>query len=287
MKRRELLRWGAGGLGLALGSHQLAAWGKGNNSDSPLFSFVALGDVGTGNIGQLAIADAMHEYYRKNPFALVLLTGDNIYPDGEIEKVGKTFSRPYRDLRKERVPFYAVLGNHDIRTNNGVDQVNFSGFNMNGQRYYTFKQDNVQFFGLDSNYNANWSKQLLWLEKSLADSDATWKVVYAHHPLYSSGTHGGNFKLVDRLSPLFARYGVQLYLNGHDHNYERTETIEGTTYITCGAGAKLRPVGSSKWTAHSVAKLSFATIDVYPQHLSIQAIGKNGKVFDEGRINLS
>ena len=152
---------------------------------------------------------------------------------------------------------------------------------MRGQRYYTFKQDNVQFFALDTNYNADWSIQLPWLERSLANSKAAWKIVYAHHPLYSSGIHGSSRELIAKLSPLFARYGVQLYLNGHDHNYERTETIGGTTYITCGAGAKLRPVGSSDWTAHSVAKLSFATIDVYPQHLNIQAIGKNSEVFDE------
>ena len=68
---------------------------------------------------------------------------------------------------------------------------------------------------------------------------------------------------------LLERYGVQLYLNGHDRNYERTEPIVGTNYLTCGAGAKLRPVGKSDWTAHSVVKLSFITVDIYPQQLYI------------------
>lgn len=289
MKRRKFLSQSViSGLGFAFGSQFLSAWGNKNTEQdsSPLFSFVALGDVGTGNIGQLAIADAMNEYYKYDPFALVLLAGDNIYEDGEIEKVGKTFSRPYRFLRRNKVPFYAVLGNHDIKTNNGVDQVNFSSFNMKG-RYYTWQEDIVQFFALDTNSNASWLEQIAWLENSLANSNAVWKIVFGHHPLYSSGFHGVNNRLIKGLSPLFTRYGVQLYLNGHDHNYERTESIAGTTYLTCGAGAKLRPVGKSEWTAHSVARLSFATIDVYPEYLNVRGIGKNGKVFDQATIVLN
>lgn len=284
MKRRQILYWGiASGIGLALGGHNLISRAIASNKSSPSFRFVALGDVGTGNIGQLAIANMMDSYFKQDPFKLVLMTGDNIYEDGAIERVGATFGRPYRFLREQKVPFYAVLGNHDIRTKNGVDQVNYSAFNIQG-RYYTFTKGIVQYFALDTNSNANWSKQLIWLEKNLAKSTATWKIVFGHHPLYSSGVHGSSSELIARLSPLFARYGVHLYINGHDHDYERTKPIEGTTYLTCGAGAKTRPVGSSDWTAQSAARLSFATIDVYPERLEIQGIGKDGEVFDRGEI---
>lgn len=283
MKRRQLLSWGTvGGLSFALSNRNLLTYA----APSPRFRFVALGDVGTGNIGQLAIAEVMNQYYQEQLFELVLLTGDNIYEDGEIRRVGATFSRPYRFLRQQQVPFYAVLGNHDIRSNNGEDQVNFSGFNMQG-RYYTFTKDIVQFFALDTNDNADWLTELDWLETNLAQSTATWKIVFAHHPLYSSGIHGSSEQLIEQLSPLFKKYGVQLYLNGHDHNYERTETIAGTTYMTVGAGAKTRPVFSSDWTAHSAARLSFATIDVYPERLAIQGVGKNGKVFDRGEVTIA
>ena len=289
LKRRTFFYWVSSALGLALGTRSLVAKTAtskaiASQSASP-FRFVALGDVGTGNIGQLAIADVMNRYYQQHPFKLVLMAGDNIYDVGDIQLVGATFGRPYRFLRKQQVPFYAVLGNHDIITNNGVDQVNYSAFNMDG-RYYTFIQGNAQFFALDSNSNADWKGQLAWLEKTLAASTATWKIVFAHHPLYSSGLHGSSEELINLLSPLFSRYGVQLYINGHDHNYERTEPIEGTTYLTCGAGASTRPVFSSDWTAHSSARLSFATIDVYPERLAIQGIGKDGEVFDQGEIAL-
>ena len=275
------------GLGLASNNYFLTARGTTPNNATeeslPLFRFVTLGDVGTGNKGQFAIAKVMEDYFQQRPFALILLNGDNIYENGEISRIGAAFERPYRFFRQQGVPFYAVLGNHDIRTNNGIEQVNYSGYNMQG-RYYTFTQDIVQFFALDTNNNADWSEQMIWLEESLASSTATWKIVFAHHPLYSSGVHGSSPKLIEKLSPLFDRYGVQLYLNGHDHNYERTKPIEGTTYLTCGSGAKTRPVWNSDWTARSAARLSFATIDVYPEYLEIQGIGKNGQVFDRGKV---
>ena len=288
MQRRSFLSLAAlGGLGLALGSHLIL-----NRSSSaitpslPLLRFAAVGDVGTGNKGQLQVADAMEEYHNLNPFSLFLLTGDNIYENGNIAQVGGAFEYPYRVFRQQSIPFYAVLGNHDIRTDNGKEQVQYQGYNMEG-RYYTFTKGIVQFFALDTNENAPWSKQLAWLKENLANSSATWKVVFGHHPVYSSGMHGNTTQLVESLPPLFARYGVQLYLNGHDHNYERTEPIKGTTYITCGAGAKLRPVGKSDWTAYSVARLSFAAIEAYSDRLEILGIGTDGQVFDRGKINLS
>jgi acid phosphatase len=143
----------------------------------------------------------------------------------------------------------------------------------------------VQFFALDTNDNADWSQQIPWLKQNLAFSKATWKIVFGHHPLYSSGAHGSSFELINLLSPLFAKYGVQLYVNGHDHNYERTQPIEGTTYLTCGGGgAAIRPVGKSDWTAYSAARLSFATIDVDQKYLEIQGIGIDGEVFDSAKV---
>ena len=284
MKRRQFFTWTAGVVGMALASYypssKVVALDP-ESVSSPLFRFAALGNVGTSNLGQLAIAEVMNDYYQQHPFELVLMAGDNIYEDGEIRRVGATFSKPYYFLRKQGVPFNAVLGNHDVLTNNGKDQIKFSSFNMDG-RYYSFTKGIVQYFALNTT-DILWTKQQEWLEQTLAKSNATWKIVLAHHPLYSSGLHGSNEKLIT-MSPLFKRYGVQLYINGCDRNYERTEVIDGTTYLTVGAGKNTHPMFGSKWTAHFAARLSFATIDVYPQKLVIQGIGKNGKVFDRGKI---
>jgi len=316
LKRRSLLSLGLGSLAVAVGGRYFSASKGANLSEvvfrkagapdatlaqmgsldlppnigDKLFEFAAVGDVGTGKKGQYAVAEAMTQRWRSSPFPLTLLTGDNIYESGEIGRVRAAFERPYATLLENGVEFYAALGNHDFRTNRGEDEIAYPGYNMLS-RYYTFTEQSVQFFALDTNLaiakggrTADWQKQLQWLKRELARSPAPWKIVFAHHPVYSSGYHGSEPTLIASLTPLFAEYGVQLYINGHDHNYERTEPIEGTTYITSGNGAKLRPVDRSDWTAYAVSKLGFNTFEVYADWIVVKAIDSDNVVYDVAAI---
>lgn len=258
---------------------------------NPLFRFIAVGDVGTGDKAQYSVAHAMEQRWQSSPFSLALLTGDNIYENGRIERISEVFERPYASLLQNGVAFYAVLGNHDFTTNRGINEVNYPRYHM-PERYYTFSKQTVQFFALDTNQvylndrtrETPWTAQLSWLRKELEKSTAPWKVVFAHHPIYSSGHHGSDRDLKRALSPLFAEYGVQLYINGHDHNYERTRPIDGTTYITSGNGAKLRPVGQSRWTAKSSSQLGFTVFEVYSDRIVINAVDTGNNVYDEAQI---
>lgn len=252
--------------------------------ETPL-RFVSVADTGTGDKGQYTVAQAMTRYYQQKPYKLVVLAGDNIYNNGEIEKINAVFERPYQELLRQGVKFQACLGNHDIRTANGEPQLKYPGFNMRG-RYYTFKQDAVQFFALDTNHNADWQAQLTWLDKELSQSKASWKIVFGHHQIYSSGHYGLNQPFVKTLTPIFQKHGVQLYINGHEHHYERTRSINGTTYLTCGAGAGKRPVGTSAWTESAKSELSFAAIDLYSDRLEISGIDTKSIIFDKGTIPL-
>jgi 3',5'-cyclic AMP phosphodiesterase CpdA len=303
LKRRVLISLGLGGIATAVGqsyiprqSQKTAVTSSRELSAAPipddrLFQFVVAGDVGTGERGQYAVAQAMAQHWQSSPFPLVLLTGDNIYDNGEIEKIEAVFERPYAELLSQDVKFYAALGNHDFRTNRGENEIAYPGYNMLG-RYYSFTQQSVQFFALDSNQaylddshrETPWHTQVQWLRQELRASSMPWKVVFAHHPIYSSGQHGSDENLARTLSPLFAEYGVQLYINGHDHNYERTEPINGTTYITSGNGAKLRSVGQSSWTAHASAQLGFAAFEVQADRIVIKAFDTHNNVYDEAYI---
>ncbi len=251
----------------------------------PLLRFVSVADTGTGAAGQYAVAAAMTRYHQLNPYDLVILAGDNIYNNGEIEKISAVFEQPYQVLLQQGVKFQACLGNHDIRTDNGDHQVRYPNFNMPG-RYYTFRRGDVQFFALDTNKNVDWKTQLPWLEQELSRSDAPWKIVFGHHQIYSSGYYGLNQAFIQDLTPLFKKYRVQLYINGHEHNYERTQSINGTAYLICGAGAETRPVGRSEWTALSASQLSFAAYEVYRDRIIISGIGTDNQVFDRGIIPL-
>lgn len=251
----------------------------------PLLRFVSIGDFGTGSSAQYNLGKAMADYHSQFPYPLALTVGDNIYNEGEIEKIERVFEIPYGELLRRGVKFRATLGNHDIRTDNGDPQVAYPGFNMDG-RYYTYTEGPAQFFALDTNGNADWDAQLPWLDRELAASTAPWKIVYGHHNIYSSGHYGVNeARWAQILKHFFKRYGVQLYLNGHDHSYERTIPIEGTTYLITGSGAGLRAVGRSPWTAYSASRLGFGAMEIYADHLVIRGIGPDGEVFDQGVIS--
>ncbi|MEB3343175.1 metallophosphoesterase [Okeania sp.] len=253
---------------------------------APIFRFVSVADTGTGKMPQYSVARAMKHYHSKFPFGFVVLAGDNIYPNGEIEKINDVFEKPYEYLLENKVKFYACLGNHDVRTDNGEPQVKYPNFNMAG-RYYTFEYQPIQFFALDTNAKKeDWEVQLNWLEKELSNSKAPWKIVFAHHPIYSSGKYGSSQKLISTLTPLFKKHKVQLYINGHEHNYERTRPINGTTYLISGAGAKQRPVGRSEWTEYSTENFSFAAFDVYEDRLIVRGINIWNRVFDAGVIQI-
>jgi 3',5'-cyclic AMP phosphodiesterase CpdA len=246
--------------------------------------FFAVADTGSADRNQRALGEQMAAVHRQRPVDLVILGGDNIYPSGEMALVETTFRRPYRELLQAGVPFHAVLGNHDIRTDNGRPQVAYKPFGMKG-RFYTLQRGPVDFFMLDTNGNADWQRQISWLRTMLARSKAPWKVVVGHHPIYSSGFYGNDPHLAAKLSQLMRRHGVQLYINGHDHNYERSKPIDGITYLVVGGGgASLRPVISTAQTAKAASVFSFAEIEASPRELKLWAWDKNGRRIDQAVI---
>ncbi len=246
--------------------------------------FLAVADTGSGDANQRAVGQQMGLAHQRRPVDLVVLAGDNIYPSGDLSLVESTFQRPYAELLRAGVPFHAVLGNHDIRTANGAPQVAYKPFGMKG-RYYTLRKGPVEFFMLDTNGNTDWQRQISWLRAVLAQSRAPWKVVVGHHPIYSSGFYGNDPHLAAKLTPLMQRHGVQLYINGHEHNYERSKPLQGITYLVVGGGgASLRPVLATDQSARVASVFSFAEIEATPKELRLWARDRDGRLVDEAVI---
>jgi 3',5'-cyclic AMP phosphodiesterase CpdA len=279
MRRRQVLKLLTLGMSLALGGFQVA-------SAAPKDSvrFLAVADTGSGNAHQLAVGAQMAAVHRQRPVDLVVLGGDNIYPSGDLALVEATFLRPYAGLLAAKVPFHAVLGNHDIRTANGDPQVAYKPFGMNG-RFYSLRRGDLELFMLDTNVNTDWAAQLRWLRSALGTSKAPWKVVIGHHPIYSSGMYGNDPDLRSRIAPLMQRYGVQLYINGHEHNYERSRAIDGITYLVVGGGgAALRPIHATDQSARALSEYSFAEIEAGPKELSVMTWNSKGELIDRAVI---
>ncbi|KAK9807884.1 hypothetical protein WJX72_012198 [[Myrmecia] bisecta] len=93
----------------------------------------------------------------------------------------------------------------------------------------------------------SWAAGLRELESALAQSEAAWKVVIGHHPVRSNGMHGDTMELREHVEPLLEKYGVQLYLCGHDHLLEHIHKEGGLThFIVSGGGSQTRSGFSSK-----------------------------------------
>src|SRR5581483_9068719 len=159
--------------------------------------FAVIGDSGTGNKEQYEVARQMDAYRQSVKFDFVIMLGDNIYGGHSPRDFAQKFELPYKPLLDAGVKFYASLGNHD---DPNIERL-YKPFNMNGERYHTFRRGDVQFFALDSNYMD--AKQLSWLEDNLRSSHARWKICYFHHPLYNDGkSHGPDLDLRSQLTPL-------------------------------------------------------------------------------------
>src|SRR5579862_9273228 len=140
--------------------------------------FALIGDSGTGEKPQYELGRELADFHEAFPFDFTLMLGDNLYGGEKPADFKKKFEDPYKALLDGGVKFYASLGNHD-----NPNERFYKPFNMDGKRYYTFKRGDVEFFALDSNYMD--PDQLDWLEKELSNSDASWKIAFFHHALYS------------------------------------------------------------------------------------------------------
>ena len=87
----------------------------------------------------------------------------------------------------------------------------------------------------------------------------------------------------DAFAPLFERYGVQLVLSGHDHDYQRSEPINGVTYVVSGAAAGTRRTGEADFTAVSFSWHHFVDIDVFADRLVLRAVNQDERAVRRGR----
>jgi hypothetical protein len=249
---------------------------------APQLKFAIIGDTGTGTKEQYQVGEKLAGSRPTFPFELVIMVGDNMY-GGESERdFQNKFEKPYKAILDQGIKFYASLGNHDLPDR----QIAYKPFNMNGQRYYTFKpKDGIRFFALDSNYMDK--KQLDWLEGELKASGSEWKICFFHHPLYSSGEkHGSAVELRKVLEPLIMKYGVDVVFAGHEHFYERIKPQQGIQYFILGNSAKLRRGGitaNSELTAKGFdTDNAYMLAEIKGDEMSFQTISRTGTTIDSG-----
>jgi 3',5'-cyclic AMP phosphodiesterase CpdA len=243
--------------------------------------FAVIGDTGTGGKEQYQVGAVMAAAHRIFRFDFVLMLGDNIYGRKTPEDFKRKFEDPYKTLLDDGVKFYASLGNHD-----DPNERYYKPFNMNGQRYYTIKKGDVEFFALDSTYFD--PQQLDWLQKELSSAGAKWKICFFHHPLYSDARyHGPDTDLKRRIEPILQKNAVDIVLSGHEHVYERIKPQGGVHYFVLGNAGQLRP--HDLRPAANIAKgfdtdRAFMLMEVAGDDLYFQTISRTGETVDSGDI---
>ena len=258
--------------------------------------FAVIGDFGTGDQNEADVADLVKNW---NP-DLVIATGDNNYPNGAADTIDDNigqfyhqFIYPYQGAYGEGADtnrFFPTLGNHDWNTVDGdgmpfpyLDYFKLPQRESENERYYDFEWGPVHFFALDSDSRepdgvGRSSAQAAWLQSRLAESSAVWKIVYAHHPPYSSGLHGS----IEWMRWPFAEWGATAFLAGHDHTYERL-VIEGFPYFINGlGGGKIYyfntplPGSEVRYNGDYGAMLVEAT----EEYINFKFINRSGEVID-------
>jgi hypothetical protein len=181
----------------------------------------------------------------------------------------------------QSIPFYMLLGNHDVfgadfdKTPDGLAYFYYNDVPLNGpspeltvtvkgnadlvkafksnngarfpkMSNFSFDQGNVHIACLDANPYANPLDPALveWLVNDLRYSKADWKIVSYHHPGFNSSKAHYDYQQMRLLSPVLEQLGVDLVLNGHVHNYQRSVPLTfdpkkdstGTHYVISPEG---------------------------------------------------
>jgi predicted phosphodiesterase len=271
-------------LTLWTGAPPTSAYSLGASTDQPpLMRLTVAGDVGTGDAEEFETAFAMTRLLNEGPIDALVLLGDNVYPNGDPAMLQQTVFVPFGSLLYSGTELLPVLGNHDIRDGNAIGQMKAFGM---PNRWYSRVFDDIHFIGLDSSIATD-PQQLSWLEAELAGSTSKWKIVAMHHPPYSAGWHGSHEPSQEWLVPIFEKYGVQLVLAGHDHDYQRSNEINGVRYVVSGGGSKIRRTSSEDFTAVSWSIHHFVELEVFEDRIFGQAYAQDGRVFDDFEISNS
>ena len=241
--------------------------------------FVAFGDSGGGGSDQRAVLAQLATV----PFDFLIHLGDVAYESGTRAQLDGAFFQMYADLLEDFAVFPAS-GNHEYETEGAAPFREAFVLPENGgpagiERWYSFDWGDVHFAALDSERIG--AAQAAWLDADLSASQRPWTIVYFHRPPFSSGDHGNDSNVQQYFVPILVSHHVPLVLSGHEHDYERTNPIDGVTYVISGGGGRgTRPVGHSSFTAFSAAVIHFVYVTVEGKQLTVHAIDGTGQEFD-------
>ena len=144
----------------------------------------------------------------------------------------------------------------------------------------------VEFFAIDS---TNLDRtQLQWLDERLGKSNADWKIVFLHHPLYTSGRYRNSSRAYRwALEPILMRHNVDAVFSGHEHIYQRSQLQNGIQYFVSGGAGSLRRGDGvpAPYIARTYDEdFHFMLVEIQPDALHFEAISRTGEIIDAATL---
>lgn len=267
---------------------------KTEGKSEDVFTFLNVTDSQGMNEGDFAAwGNTLDEAFARYPEAAWILHNGDLTEDPEDETAWDDFfGIPSRWLT--RIPLMPVTGNHDeIDGEAGRFTAHFNvpdhgAKGANSGTTYSFDYGNAHIVVL--NTESDIKEQTEWLREDLESTDKTWLIAAIHRPAY-----GGNmYKKISDWISVFDDFGVDLVLQGHNHEYARSFPLkggeivpqnEGTVYVTTNtSGRKFNDKKEDKFY-HAVhfqnGKQMYAGITISKQKLTYQAYDVEGRLLDE------
>lgn len=273
--------------------------------DSGALNFAVIGDWGRGGwFRQDDVAEQMGATCREIHCRFVISTGDNFYTDGveslDDPKWQSSFENIYTAPSLD-VPWYVTLGNHDY-LGSVQAQIDYSSKSDRWtlpSRYYAVEKEvddttKALFVFIDTvslvldneatsafKGEAEWQakKQLAWIDSTLAASDAQWKIVVGHHPVYSaSAKHSDSPELRRELWPILERRGVEAYLCGHVHSLQHLKPEGHVNYFVSGGGSLARKVNPRKKALFKAGVSGFMAASITASRMTVYFIDYKGTI---------
>ena len=270
--------------------------------------FYLVNDLGrNGYYQQKPIASLMGWMGEETSPDFIVAAGDTHHFDGVASTSDPLWMTNYELIYNHpelMIDWYGINGNHEYRGNTQavLDYSDISrrwnvpdyyytkiidaGSNQQAQLIFIDTTPLIEKYRRDTTIYPDAAKQskidqLAWLENTLAQSNAKWKIVIGHHPVYAETSKDPSERsdLQAVLAPLFEQYNVDIYLCGHIHNFQHIKPENSTTeYLVNSSASKSRKVKAIEGTQFCSPDAGFTIVSVNDDMLGFALINGEGKM---------
>ncbi|MBN1543348.1 metallophosphoesterase [candidate division KSB1 bacterium] len=272
------------------------------------FTFLIAADLGrNGYYDQVPVAEMMGKVAAITDIEFVAAIGDVHHFEGVASINDPLWLTNFEWVYKHpelMLPWYPVLGNHEYRGNTQavLDYHAVSARWKMTARYYAQTwsiADDVQILllyidtaPLIDRYRVDYLvypdarqesmlTQLEWIDQTLAASDAKWKMVMGHHPIYAGTTKRASERLdlQERLQPLLDKYQVDISIGGHIHNFQHIQ-VPGSQvdYFVNSSASQTRDVVHLQGARFSSSDAGFSLCTAKADELIMTFVNKEGEM---------